>query len=45
VRVDNAEDGPCRVQAKGPSGSMVAFISVAGPRTWTCFEGGESECR
>ena len=45
VTVKGAEAGPCRVQAQGPDGSVVAFFTLDGPGTYTCFAGGSRDCQ
>ena len=45
VTVKAAEDGPCRVQGRTDGGGVVAFVTLDGPKTFDCFEGGSRECR
>ena len=45
VTVSQAEPGPCRIQAQGPDGSLVAFFTLNGPGTYTCFSEGSRDCQ
>ena len=45
VTVKQAENGPCRVQGRSDSGGVVAFVTLSGPKAYTCFAEGSRDCK
>ena len=45
VTIDEAVKGNCRVVGKSDAATVMTLVTLAGPRTYSCFAGGSRSCR